>query len=334
MTLHRQGDAVSAAIPQACRQGCGGPAPTCAYCSCRRARPCETCPVRCCWRLDAGDWLADVGGTLDLDGIPWPKAALPRLPALIPVVGPVRPLPPWPAYAVRWSQVLGRGGASVQARWLRGAPQAALGAAPDAAVVAALVGPDPAIERFWTHQFRGGLYAKVAAAGFDLVVGPNYSVYGDQPRFEHRLNVKRSILAAARLRAAGAPAVPHLYVWRRDDAEAVGEWARVVGLDAAAVNWQTFRTPAAWEAALARYADLRDRMPPGVRWFFVGVSSPGRVRALRGLFPRCHVLTAKPYEAAAHGRRLRDDGREDPWPARPAELLAENLAVAAAWCEP
>jgi hypothetical protein len=317
-----------------CSRGlCGGPSSTCTYCSCRRARPCETCPVRCCARRDADAWLADVGGTLDLFGLSWPRVPLPRMPALIPVLGgPVRPLPAWPAWGIRWSQVLADGGGTVSRRFRAGRPQTAIGAPADTAVAAVLTGPDPAIERFWTLQFTAGLHRQLAAAGFDLVIGPNYSVYGDQPRFEHRLNIKRSILAAARLREAGAPAVPSLYVWRQDDADAVAAWARDVHLDAAAVNWQTFRTPAAWEAALVRYTALRDRMPAGLRWFFVGPASPQRVRTLRSLFPGCSVLTLRPYEAAAHGRRIAPDGGEDVWPAQPPELLATNLQTVAAWC--
>ena len=162
-------------------------------------------------------------------------------------------------------------------------------------------------------------------------MGPNYSLYGDQPRFEHRLKIKRSLLAAGRMRAAGVPAVPHVYVWRASDADAVGAWAAAVGLDAVAVNCQTFRAPGEWEQALARYLHLRGRMPAGIRWWFVGVSNRDRIRTLRGLFPGCRILTVYPYELAVHGRRLMPDGRRVRWPARPADLLAENLRVMGEW---
>ncbi len=152
-----------------------------------------------------------------------------------------------------------------------------------------------------------------------------------KPRFEHRLNTKRSLLAAARMRAAGVPAVPHVYVWRASDADAVGAWAAGVGLDAVAVNGQTFRAPGEWDQALPRYLHLRGRMPAGIRWWFVGVSNRDRIRTLRGLFPGCRILTVYPYELAVHGRRLMPDGRRVRWPARPADLLAENVRVMGKW---
>lgn len=312
---------------------CGGPSPTCAYCGCRRARPCEICPVRCCFRRDAEAWLDDVGGSLDLDGLPWVRVPLPDLPPLVPVLGgPVSPLPPWPAWGIRWDLFLSRDGTRAQPRWLVGRrSQDVVGAPPDVAMVLTLVGPDPAIEGLWTRQWSGRLWEAVARAGFDLVIGPNYSVYGDQPRFEHRLNIKRSLLAALRLRLLGVPAVPSVYAWRLEDVDALGRWARSAGLDAAAVNMQTFRSAREWTRALAILLALRDALPPGVRWFFPGVASKARVETLRGLFPGCVVLTLWPYQCAAHGRRIRPDGRTERWPARPAELLEENLRAVAAW---
>ena len=341
----------AAADPPCGLPGCDGPSPGCGACGCVR-RPCGACPVRCCRRDDRDVWLADVGGSLDLDDVPWPAAPRPSddLPDLIPVLGGGRfaPAPRWPAVGVRWDRVLGDGLwqdaretplppprpgriAPIQRRWLAGDPAMAAGVAPGTPVVASLVGPDPVIEGLWTYQWHAGIYPALARAGFAAVVGPNYSLYGDQPRFEHRLNIKRSLLAAARMRAAGVPAVPHVYVWRASDGDAVAAWAAGVGLDAVAVNSQTFRAPGEWEQALARYLHLRDRMPAGIRWWFIGVSTRDRVRTLRGLFPGCRILTVDPYELAAHGRRLIPDGQRVRWPARPADLLAENIRVMGEW---
>ncbi|MDI3297645.1 MAG: hypothetical protein QJR08_00585 [Bacillota bacterium] len=330
--------ALNAPKPPACGlHGCGGPSPACAWCGCFR-RPCAACPVRCCRRDDADAWLADVGGTLDLapGSPPWPAIRLPEIPDLVPLVAGRLPeglTPPEgiPLWLARQDLVLSAGG-GVQPRWGRRPAREVLGAPDGALIGASLAGPDPPIERLWTNQHRGGLDG-IARAGFDVVVGPNYSIYGDQPRFEHRLNLKRSLLFAARLRMRRIPAIPAIYVWRDEDAEALAAWAWEAGLEALAIVTETFRARREWEAFLARYGRLRSLLPSGVRWVFIGVGSKERIITLRELFPGCAVASARPWLAAAHGVRLLRDGGEERHPARFADLLVENLEVMREWVE-
>ncbi|HEY8341532.1 MAG TPA: hypothetical protein VIK75_00780, partial [Calditerricola sp.] len=290
--------------------------------------------VRCCWRVDLDQWLKDVGGTLELDDVWWPKVPLPALPPLVPVLaGPMRRLPRWPAWGVRWDRVLSRSGQSVQQRWLRGDPQGVLGVPSEVAVVATLIGPDPVIEGLWTAQWGERLWERLAGARFSLVIGPNYSVYGNHPRFEHRLNLKRSLLAALRMRMFGVPAVPSVYVWRMEDVDALARWAHAVELDALAVNFQTFYNHREWGRVLPLLLALRDAVPEGVRWFFPGVSSRERMEVLQGLFPGAVFLTLRPYECATHGRRVRGDGTDERKLALPEDLLEENLRAMAQWIE-
>ena len=42
-------------------------------------------------------------------------------------------------------------------------------------------------------------------------------MYGNQPRAEHLLNFRRSLLIAAEMAAAGIPAVPNVYWYRVED---------------------------------------------------------------------------------------------------------------------
>lgn len=311
---------------------CGGPSPDCAFCACEGVRPCRSCGIRCAYREDEPEWLADVGGTLELHDVSWTKLPLPDgLPRYIPVIKPRRGLPPWPAYAVPLDKLLVDGGRRFSQRWLRETPQVNCGLPPSTRMVASLLGPDPEIEGFWQYQFRGGLLDQLAAMGFDLVIAPNYSVYGDQPRYEHLLNLKRSLLIAERMRQRGIFAVPNLYPWRRVDMERLGEWAERVGLDVVGHNCQTYQEPREWEAALVRLTLLRRYMPSNIVWFFSGVSSRERMQVLARLFPRSYFLSAQAYMTAVHGRRITVDGRVIPFAARPEELLPENLRVIAGW---
>lgn len=108
-------------------------------------------------------------------------------------------------------------------------------------------------------------------------------------------------------------------------------WAHQVGLDAVAHNCQTYGSRREWERALASLVYWRERMPPGTRWFFIGVAAKARVQVLRSLFPGCVILSLWPYQLAVHGRWVRQDGRQERWPARPAELMENNLRVVAGW---
>lgn len=296
--------------------------------------------MRCGYRDDIARWLANVGGSLDLDTIPWPHVPIPDPGPLVPLLaGPMGTLPAWPAYGVRWSWLLSDaqqpavpGGSAIRPAWTAGRRPADVAGAPAGAVmVAAMVGPDGPIERYWTCHRASE--EDLARAGFDIVIGPNYSVYGDHPRVEHRLNIKRSFLAAAWLRERGVPAVPHVYVWRITDIDAVARFVRERGVDVLAVNLQTFRQGGDHDAAIARYVALRDAVPHDLRWMVVGPSSPGRVREALSVFGRCTILTGRPVQLALHGRRLLPDGRDAPHPARPADLLAENLRVMREWIE-
>ena len=64
-------------------------------------------------------------------------------------------------------------------------------------------GTDPLVEAFWTRRHR--LYEFLAKKQFDLVLAPNYSMYGSQPRAEHLLNFRRNLLVSAEMNAAGIP---------------------------------------------------------------------------------------------------------------------------------
>lgn len=314
--------------------GCGGPSLTCAFCSCRQTRPCDQCHIRCCLRRDVDRWLLDVGGDIELDDTPWVHVPTPRVPAFVPVLGGVvSPLPRWPIWGVRAQAFLSKDGGAVQKRWLSGrTPQEIIGAPPDAAVALTLVGTDPLIERLWTMQWAGDLWAAIARAGFDLVIGPNYSVYGDHPRFEHRLNIKRSILAAYRMRLLGVPAVPSVYVWWKEDVDALGRWARAVELDAVAVNCQTFRSRREWDRAWTMLLLMKEALPGNVRWFFPGVSTRDRIAALRTFFPGCVIMSLWPYQLAVHGRRITPGGYVQRHLAQAAELLDENVRQFDALC--
>ena len=63
---------------------------------------------------------------------------------------------------------------------------------------------------------------------WDLVLVPNYSMYGNYPRTEVLLNFRRNLLLATEMCAAGIRAVPNLYWFRLEDLERYAAWAAEV----------------------------------------------------------------------------------------------------------
>src|SRR6202022_3711194 len=99
---------------------------------------------------------------------------------------------------------------------------------------------DPLVEAFWTGRRR--LIPAMAAQRWDVVLAPNFSLFGNQPRAEHLLNFRRNLLVAAEMSAEGIPAVPNLYWFRKEDLDRYLDWCDQTSPAAVATNLQTLRT--------------------------------------------------------------------------------------------
>lgn len=284
--------------------------------------------MRCARRADAGAWVADAGG-LGLEDLRFRVHPLPELPRFIPQVDGHRLARfdaglSWPAYAIGLRRVFSLPTGRLRRAWQGRRAREVLGAPPGTRLVLSGYGTDPLIERFWTNQHAARLYREVAALGFDLVLAPNYSVYGNQPRFEHLLNIKRNHLVAARLAEAGVPSVPNLYWWRRVDLERQVAFVAREGLPGVAVNLQTLRSRSDWEMALPGLAYLASALPPGTRVFATGCSRARRILTLRQLFPDLVLVSQNPQALARHGAVMTPEGRR-PARGRPEDLFFQSV---------
>lgn len=310
---------------------CGGCHPECNHAGC--ARPCAGCPVRCRRREDVDMWLKDAGGVLDLvlpGKLQWPP--LPDgLPAVVPEMDGYRmaeydAAAGWPAYAVGAPRVFSAGGKGLRPRWRGAQASSVLGLPPGKAVILHMFGPDELIERLWTEQFRCRVWDQVAEVGFSLVLGPNYSVYGEHPRFEHLINMRRSLLAAARLASLGVPAVPNVYWWTGEDLERWIDCIENLGLSAVAVNAQTYRTKKDWAFMLAGLKHMGETLGNRVTVFLNGLSQPDRIVAARKALPRVIFLSRDIQMRAQHGRVLGARNEEYSYGNAP-ELFQKNLRI-------
>lgn len=329
--------------PRAAEPICSGRNAGCSYCGCAQAEgaahsgACRQCPVRCGSRVDIHDWMADVGGTLLFDDIPAPAAPPDGLPGFVPAVDGVATTldaqAEWPAYAITMRRVYSQRTGSLKAMWRKeGDARQILRIPDDRLVVLSGYGEDPLVESFWTH--RRDVYPALAEKRFDLVLAPNFSMYGNQPRTEHLLNFRRNLMVAAEMVAAGIPAVPNLYWLRKEDLDRYLAWVDDVEPAALAINLQTFRHESDdWQGiVLPGLSYLAATLPGHIRIVLNGTVTPERIDHLLTLFDRRQVVfvSQRQIQMARHGEAMRPDGTTEQIFARPEDAFGISVRNTAA----
>ena len=322
------------ANPAAVEPMCSGTNSSCSYCGCARSEApgpaaCGACSIRCGSRVDIAAWMADVGGTLAFDDVVVDASLPPGLPRYIPqidghdVAGFDRQLH-WPAYAVGLRRVFSPVTHRIYPRFDGVTAHEALGLQAGQLAVLVGYGEDPLVEAVWSDRRR--VVAGFAAQRWDLVLAPNYSMYGNQPRTEHLLNFRRNLLIAAELAAAGVPAVPNLYWFRKEDLDRYLSWVDDTGPAAVAVNLQTFRTEEDWQTmALPGLAYLALGLPAALAVVVAGSSRADRIATLLELFgERLHLVSQNAQAYARHGAAMTEAGRVDHH-ARSEDLFAASV---------
>lgn len=308
--------------PDAAEPICSGSNSDCSYCGCARtadqATPnCGQCSVRCGSRTDIRAWIADAGGTLafddiTLDGLTWPQ----ELPRFIPQIDTAN-TPEldgqlnWDAYALGLRRVFSPKSWEVLPGFTNITARKALKLNDQQRAVLVGYGEDPLVEAFWTR--RHTVYPLLAEHQWDLVLSPNFSMYGNQPRTEHLLNFRRNLLVAEEMLAAGINAAPNLYWFRIEDLQRYGRWFDDVAPPAVAINLQTFRTDPDWtQMALPGLHWLAAELPADTKIVVVGVSRESRIQELLDLYgPRLTLISQNPIQYARHGAIMGPNGRED-----------------------
>ncbi|MFB9802325.1 hypothetical protein [Streptomonospora salina] len=272
--------------------------------------------MRCGSRDNIGDWMADVGGTLAFDDVDI-ACELPRgLPSYIPQTDGTG-IPDlddhldWPAYAVGLRRVFSPRTFELFPRWRDASAHDLLGLKPGQLAVLSGYGEDPLVEAFWTRRRRDALVERIAAQGWDLVLACNYSVYGNWPRAEHLINMRRSLLLAQEFAEAGIAVVPNLYWFRLEDLLRWGEWIEQAEPPAIAINAQTMRTAADWDSWLLPGLHwLAATIPTDLPVFMTGLSRPDRIGVATDLFgPRLVLLNTTAQSYALHGEVMGAQGR-------------------------
>lgn len=302
---------------------CSGSNADCSYCGCAHteasapADACSSCPIRCPSRSDIAAWMRDVAGTLTFDDVALTGTLPGGLPAFIPQVdgSAVTDLDEhlnWPAYAVGLRRIFSPTTHTLFPRFEAGVRQA-LDLAPQQLAVMVGYGEDPLVEAFWSRRKRDRLVERIAGQGWDIVLACNYSIYGNWPRVEHLINMRRSLMLAHEFADAGVLAVPNLYWFRLEDLHRWADWAADAPPPAVAINAQTVRENVNWDTwMLPGLYWLAENLPEDLPIIMTGLSRAERIATALDLFgSRLTVISQNAHQYALHGAVMGPAGRED-----------------------
>jgi hypothetical protein len=323
---------------------CSGSSADCSYCGCARAEAtparagdvCRTCPVRCGSRTDIGAWMADVGGTLEFDDVDLGPGRLPAgLPRFIPqtdgsAVTSWDTQLRWGAYGVGLRRVFSPETSTLYPRFDGRDVHEVLGLQPGQLAVLVGYGLDPLVEAFWTRRRTDRLVERIAGQGWDLVLAPNYSIFGNWPRTQHLLSMRMSLLIADEFVNAGMATVPNVYWYRLEDLTRWAAWIDDTDPPAIAINLQTVRQDSDWQTwVLPGLHWLAATLPPDLPVIITGLSRAARIDLAVDLFgDRLHLVSQNPHQFALHGAVMTADGRQDRH-ARPVDAFTASVTYMA-----
>jgi hypothetical protein len=196
----------------------------------------------------------------------------------------------------------------------------------DAKVILLGIGKDEFIERIWGHQRH--VFESIPRMGFSLVTALNYSIWFAEPRLEHLVNMKRSLLTFERLQALGIPAIPHVYWYNTLDLQRWADWLSRNDVDMISVNLQTARSEQVWTRLLAGIEWMAKHFPERMRYLIIGPSTYERMTAVRERVGPVTFCNKDAYILAFQRQRKTWNGDEFgkvPCDAEPAEIFRHNV---------
>jgi len=173
------------------------------------------------------------------------------------------------------------------------------------------------------------VWLRIRVLGFDFATSLNFSIYLDQPRMEHLINIKRTWLTVAHMQQRSSLiAIPHLQWATILDLQRQLHYAQEQGFHTLTLNLQMVKRQG-WDVVALGLPLIRAQSPE-LRLLFTGVVSLKRLLELARLFPDASFTnTTAHYLAQRHVRLQRDGTRliKEPVEGHPDLILAENVRL-------
>jgi len=174
---------------------------------------------------------------------------------------------------------------------------------------------DKFLEGFWKN--RAALYPYLSQ--FDVVFSPNFSVYEDSPRYEHLINIRRSVITYEEMLKCGIRVVPDIAWYQKTDLDLWADYVIGQSIKKVAVSTQTvgtgLHTLGSWKGYLAGIRYLAELLPSDVGIIVVGISSPGKARIAMGEIGcggrQISFLNSQAFMMARKGRLFNYSGEKE-----------------------
>ncbi len=190
------------------------------------------------------------------------------------------------------------------------------------------IGKDDLLERMWGA--RGRVMDTIAGLNFDLVTAFNYSIWHNEPRFEHLVNLKRSLLTFEMLQDLGVPVIPHVYWYNRADLQRWAEWLHASPVRAIALNLQTGKSQRVWEMLLEGVQWIGQAFPRHLEYLVIGPTTFERMRSVLLHLGRVTFCNKDAYIMACKRRFKTWDGARFGMvqcDAEPGDIFLHNVAL-------
>jgi hypothetical protein len=188
---------------------------------------------------------------------------------------------------------------------------------------------DGYLEELWRAQDKENVWGRLQALGFDAATSLNFSIYLDQPRLEHLVNIKRSWLTVQRMQEMSRLIpIPHLQWATPLDLERQLDYAQAQEFHTLTLNLQMWKRQG-WDTVAAGLAIIRERAPD-LRLLITGVAGLKRMAELAEALPRASFTNTTAHYLAQRYVRLRRDGTrliKEPVEGHPDLILAENVRL-------
>jgi hypothetical protein len=185
---------------------------------------------------------------------------------------------------------------------------------------------DDYLEQLWVAQREGDVWLRVRVLGFDFATSLNFSIYLDDPRMEHLVNIKRTWLTVARMQATSSLIpIPHLQWATILDLQRQLHYAQEQGFHTLTLNLQMTKRQG-WDVVAMGLPLIQAQMPEG-HLLFSGVVGLKRMELLARTFPTASFISTTPHYLAQRRVRLQRDGTrliKEPVEGHPDLVLAEN----------
>ena len=193
---------------------------------------------------------------------------------------------------------------------------------------------DDHLEKLWNAQATENIWGRIMALGFNAATSLNFSIYLDDPRLEHLVNIKRTWLTVRRMQETTAKEavlrsslipIPHLQWATMLDLERQLEYVQAhrqgsgpscvraqgtpQGFHTLTLNLQMLKRQG-WDTVAEGLAVVREQAPD-LRFLFAGVAGLKRIAELARFFPdRSQVAftNANAHYLAEHYIRLQRAG--------------------------